>query len=117
MSGMYRKPAKAEILHSGAYWQDLRRRRQLRQQRQQRMAVEATAAQGFVVTFCPRGATTVPARPVTTTNSILACRARDDEHLLERFASRKKMDGTSTQLASSATSSKSFKAESLGKKK
>ncbi|KAJ7446810.1 hypothetical protein B0H11DRAFT_1929849 [Mycena galericulata] len=123
-----------EVLHSGQYWQDLRRRSKIAK------AEAAARAETFapilshgstVVTFTPGRADPIisyqqpngrlirvlgspprPARPTTKrqhiprppralkTNSILACRARDDEILLARLkASRQKREREEELLA------------------
>ncbi|KAJ6487505.1 hypothetical protein C8R47DRAFT_1072158 [Mycena vitilis] len=95
---------KPEILHSGQFWQEKRRLRDLREARRRRVAEDSEGGayapeypvleQGEVHIWCPPAASRrPPARPVTTTNSILATRAREDELLLARFAASRDKDG------------------------
>ncbi|KAJ7507622.1 hypothetical protein B0H11DRAFT_1902706 [Mycena galericulata] len=92
------KVPKPEILHSGSYWQDLRRQKQERDVRRRRALeqgpISLPADVGRVVTLPPPpSASRAKRRPVVTTNSItntvLASRARDDERLLAALTARK----------------------------
>ncbi|KAJ7480361.1 hypothetical protein B0H11DRAFT_2233490 [Mycena galericulata] len=92
------KAAKPEVLHSGAYWQDLCRRKKEREahrhRAQEELPVSLLGDVGQVVTLsAPPVASRAKPRPVVTSNSIthtvLASRARDDARLLSIFAARK----------------------------
>ncbi|KAJ6449239.1 hypothetical protein C8R47DRAFT_1230713 [Mycena vitilis] len=99
---------KPEILHSGQFWQEKRRLRNLREARRRRIeedsegqayAVEyPVPEQGEVHTWCPPAAARRPTRPVTTTNSILATRAREDDLLLARFAAAREKEKQSDKM-------------------
>jgi len=87
---------KAEILHSGQYWADLRRRRELwaaRRRRAPNGGIPLDAPEiGTVTVFCPpKPVPRPPTHPVSNTNSLQAARergTRDDEILLARLTAR-----------------------------
>ncbi|KAJ7475081.1 hypothetical protein B0H11DRAFT_2215498 [Mycena galericulata] len=92
------KERKPQVLHSGSYWQDLRRQKQEREARRRGMLEHGPTPVpgdiGRVVTLPgPPAASRATPLPVVTTNSftkaVLTSRARDDERLLALFSARK----------------------------